>query len=94
MAIANKLETIYDSCKDIRDVITEKNSSLGKGNITTLGSDVTKICNPNSYIHKVNINPQELQHLDNENITIENYGNCGNTNTRGAIYIPLAGAYN
>lgn len=53
MAIANKLEIIYDSCKDIRDVITEKNSSLGKGNITTLGSDVTKICNPNSYIHKV-----------------------------------------
>lgn len=94
MAIANKLEIIYDSCKDIRDVITEKNSSLGKGSITTLGSDVTKICNPNSYIHKVNINPQELQHLDNENITIENYGNAGNTKTRGAIYIPLAGAYN
>lgn len=53
MAIASKLKTIYDSCKDIRDVITEKNSSLGKGNITTLGSDVTKICNPNNYIHKV-----------------------------------------
>lgn len=94
MAIANKLEIIYDSCKDIRDVITEKNSSLGKGSITTLGSDVTKICNPNNYIHKVNINPQEIQRLDNENITIENYGNAGNTKTRGAIYIPLAGAYN
>lgn len=94
MAIASKLKTIYDSCKDIRDVITGKNSSFGKGNITTLGNDVTKICNPNNYIHKVNINPQELQHLDNENITIENYGNTGKTKTRGVIYIPLAGAYN
>lgn len=53
MAIANKLKTIYDSCKDVRDVITGKDSSLGKGTITTLGEDITKICNPNNYIHKV-----------------------------------------
>lgn len=40
MSIATKLQTIYDGVEDVRDALQEKDATLGRGTIDTLGDDV------------------------------------------------------